>query len=55
MGPLLKELANVEKLDAAQVEKNKAASAKPAEPTADDAEAPVDQTKAQPNDPNATV
>jgi hypothetical protein len=56
MGELLKELANVEKLDAAQVEKNKTAQpAKPAEPTADDAEAPVDQTKAQPNDPNATV
>ena len=55
MGELLKELANVEKLDAAQAEKNKAVSAKPAEPTADDAEAPVDQTKAQPNDPNATV
>ena len=55
MGELLKDLANVEKLDADQAEKNKAASAKPAEPTADDAEAPVDQTKAQPNNPNATV
>jgi hypothetical protein len=50
MGPLLKELANVEKLDAAQVEKNKAAPTNLAEPE----EAPVDQTK-QVNDPNATV
>lgn len=50
MGPLLKELANVEKLDAAQVEKNKTAQPAKTEP-----EAPVDQTKAQPNNPNATV
>jgi hypothetical protein len=49
MGPLLKELANVEKLDAAQVEKNKAA-----QPAKTELEAPVDQTK-QTNDPNATV
>ena len=54
MGELLKDLANVEKLDADQAEKNKAASAKPAEPT-DNTKAPVDQTKAQSNDPNATV
>ena len=50
MGNLLKELANVEKLDAAQVQINKAAPTKTAEPE----EAPVDQTK-QVNDPNATV
>ncbi len=50
MGPLLKELANVEKLDAAQVEKNKTAPTNPAEPD----DAPADQTK-QVNDPNATV
>ena len=50
MGNLLKELANVEKLDAAQVQINKAAPTKTAEPEA----APVDQTK-QVNDPNATV
>jgi hypothetical protein len=51
MGPLLKELANVEKLDAAQVEKNKAAPTNLAEPE----EAPVDQTKQTPADPNATI
>jgi hypothetical protein len=51
MGNLLKELANVEKLDAAQVQINKAAPTKPAEPE----EAPVDQTKQTPADPNATV
>ena len=50
MGNLLKELANVEKLDAAQVQINKVAPTKTAEPEA----APVDQTK-QVNDPNATV
>lgn len=50
MGNLLKELANVEKLDAAQVQINKAAPTKTAEPE----EAPIDQTK-QVNDPNATV
>ena len=50
MGNLLKELANVEKLDAAQVQINKVAPTKTAEPE----EAPVDQTK-QVNDPNATV
>ena len=50
MGNLLKELANVEKLDAAQVQINKAAPTKTAEPEA----APVDQTK-QVNDPNATI
>ena len=50
MGNLLKELANVEKLDAAQVQINKAAPTKTAEPE----EAPVDQTK-QVNDPNATI
>ena len=51
MGNLLKELANVEKLDAAQVQINKAAPTKTAEPE----EAPVDQTKQTPADPNATV
>ena len=50
MGNLLKELANVEKLDAAQVQINKVAPTKTAEPEA----APVDQTK-QVNDPNATI
>jgi hypothetical protein len=50
MGNLLKELANVEKLDAAQVQINKVAPTKKAEPEA----APVDQTK-QVNDPNATI
>jgi hypothetical protein len=51
MGPLLKELANVEKLDAAQVEKNKTAPTNPAEPD----DAPADQPKQPPADPNATI
>jgi len=45
MGDLLKELANVEKLDAAATTQQSTDQEKP----------PVDQTKAQPNDPNATV
>ena len=51
MGPLLKELANVEKLDAAQVEKNKTAPTNSAEPD----DAPADQPKQPPADPNATI
>ena len=45
MGELLKDLANVEKLDAAATTQQSTDQEKP----------PVDQTKAQPNDPNATV
>ena len=45
MGDLLKELANVEKLDAAATTQQSTDQEKP----------PVDQTKVQPNDPNATV
>ena len=44
MGELLKDLANVEKLDAATTQQS-----------TDQEKPPVDQTKAQPNDPNATV
>lgn len=49
MGELLKDLANVEKLDAAE------SKTKQAEPASTQQQAPVDQTKVQPNDPNATV
>ena len=45
MGPLLKDIANIEKLDKAEAEQKQAATQEP----------PVDQTKAQPNDPNATI
>ena len=44
MGPLLKDIANIEKLDKAEAEQKQAATQEP----------PVDQTK-QTNDPNATV
>jgi hypothetical protein len=50
MGELLKELANVEKLDAAEA----AQKAQTSEPQVAAEPAPVDQTK-QTNDPNATV
>ena len=45
MGALLKDIANIEKLDKAEAEQKQAATQEP----------PVDQTKAQPNDPNATI
>jgi len=46
MGPLLKDLANIEKLDKAESEKKQAATSEP----------PVEKTKVQPtNDPNATI
>lgn len=50
MGELLKELANIEKLDAAEAEANKTAQTAKTAPAA-----PADQTKVQSNDPNATV
>ena len=50
MGELLKELANVEKLDAAEA----AQKAQTSEPQVAAEPAPVDQTK-QTNDPNATI
>ena len=46
MGPLLKDIANIEKLDKADAEQKQAATQEP----------PVEKTKAQPsNDPNATI
>lgn len=46
MGPLLKDLANIEKLDKAEAEQKQAATSEP----------PVEKTKVQPtNDPNATI
>ena len=46
MGPLLKDIANIEKLDAAEAEQKQAATKEP----------PVEKTKAQStNDPNATI
>ena len=46
MGPLLKDIANIEKLDKAEAEQKQAATQEP----------PVDKTKVQPtNDPNATI
>lgn len=50
MGPLLKDLANIEKLDKEEAERN----AQAAMPQADAEPAPVDQTK-QTNDPNAKI
>ena len=48
MGPLLKDIANIEKLDKSE------AAQKKAEPTADAPETPMDRPK-QSNNPNATV
>ena len=50
MGPLLKDLADIEKLDKAEAERK----AQQSEPQADQEQPPVEKTK-QTNDPNATV
>ena len=50
MGPLLKDLADIEKLDKAEAERK----AQQSEPTADQEQPPVEQTK-KTNNPNATV